>query len=77
MESVLPPEGVTAGFYKLDGVLLYAPNYVLNKDYTLLKEQSDTYTYPVDGWAWYETEAEARSAFGLPESDAPTGEATP
>ena len=66
MESVLPPEGVTAGFYKLDDVLLYAPNYVLNKDYTLLKEEYENHAYPVDGWTWFESEDEARQAYGLP-----------
>lgn len=44
----------TAGFYKLeDENWLYAPNFVYAPDYTLEKEDKDTYTYPVDGWTWY------------------------
>jgi hypothetical protein len=27
---------------------VYAPTY------TLLKEDKDTYIYPVDGWTWYD-----------------------
>ena len=38
------------GFYKLDGDLIYGPNFVYNKDYELLKENKDTYSYPIDGW---------------------------
>lgn len=51
------------GFYKIEnGVLLYAPNAVLNKNYTLLKEEHDTYTYPVDGWSWFNSLQEAKDA---------------
>jgi hypothetical protein len=46
----------TSGFYKIvDGELLYAKNSVHAKDYTLLRELKDTYTYPVDGWEWYDS----------------------
>jgi hypothetical protein len=59
----------TSGFYKLDGeVLLHGPNFVLHANYELYREQHDTYTYPVDGWHWFDNEAEARVFFGLPES---------
>jgi hypothetical protein len=46
----------TSGFYKKDeqGNWLHAVNAVYTKDYTLLRELKDTYTYPVDGWAWYD-----------------------
>lgn len=46
----------TSGFYKLDeeGNLLHAVNSVHTKNYTLLREEKDTYTYPVDGWVWYD-----------------------
>jgi hypothetical protein len=54
------------GFYKLDGQLLYGPNFVLNAQYELRKEQKDSYTYPVDGWYWFADENAARSFFGLP-----------
>ena len=47
------------GFYKQteDG-WYYAPNAVYNADYSLLKEQKETYTFPIDGWDWYDAEPE-------------------
>jgi hypothetical protein len=50
----------TSGFYKLNEISewLFAPNFVYAPTYTLLKEDKDTYTYPVDGWTWYDTEPE-------------------
>jgi len=63
----------TAGFYKFDGELLYAPNFVFSKDYELLKESKDTYTYPVDGWTWFNSLADANTSFGIdPKSEATT-----
>jgi hypothetical protein len=56
----------TAGFYKLDGDLLYGPNFVLNANYELRKETYTEHTYPVDGWYWFDTEEQAREFFGLP-----------
>jgi hypothetical protein len=53
-----------AGFYKRDpesGELLYAPNAVYAPGFTLLKEQHAEDQYPVDGWAWFESLAEAAS----------------
>jgi hypothetical protein len=45
-----------AGFYKLeDGHWFYGPNSVLFPDETIIvKELKDTYTYPVNGWTWYD-----------------------
>jgi hypothetical protein len=57
----------TSGFYKLDEILLYGPNYVLNANYKLYCETYDQYQYPVDGWYWFDTEEEARLFFDLPE----------
>ena len=59
----------TSGFYKLDGDLLYGPNYVLNAAYELRRETQEQHTYPVDGWHWFDAEAEARVFFGLPEPE--------
>lgn len=45
----------TSGFYKLeDDNWLFAPNFVYGPTYTLLREEKDTYDYPVDGWSWYD-----------------------
>ncbi len=59
----------TEGFYKLDTDLLYAPNFVYGgyDAYQLLKENKETYTYPVDGWYWFNTEEEAKTFFNLNE----------
>ena len=54
------------GFYKLDGDLLYGPNYVLNAEYELRRDAKDQYTYPIGGWYWFDSDAEARVFFGLP-----------
>ncbi len=56
----------TSGFYKLDGDLLYGPNFVLNANYELRKETHTEYTYPVDGWYWFDSEEQARIFFDLP-----------
>jgi len=61
----------TSGFYKLDNTLLYGPNFVLNRDYELRRETKDNYTYPVDGWYWFDSEAAARAHFRLPATDEP------
>ena len=55
----------TSGFYKLDGDLLFGPNFVLNANYELRRETQEQHTYPVDGWYWFDSEGEARSFFGL------------
>lgn len=58
---------MSRGFYKYDnGTLLYGANAVLNANYELFKENYAAYTYPVDGWYWFETEAAAREFFNLP-----------
>jgi hypothetical protein len=58
----------TSGFYKLDGeILLFGPNFVINKDYELRRETHDQRTYPIDGWSWFDTEEEARAFYGLPQ----------
>lgn len=60
----------TSGFYKNDdGSLLYAPNYVLHKSYELHHDRRESYDYPVAGWCWFDSEAEARAFFGLPPKD--------
>jgi hypothetical protein len=54
------------GFYKLDGDLLYGPNYVINANYEIRRETKNQHTYPTDGWYWFDSDAEARAFFGLP-----------
>jgi hypothetical protein len=55
---------MTQGFYTYDGNEgFFAPNAVYAKDYVLLKEQKDTYTYPVNGWWWFDTLEQAQAHF--------------
>jgi hypothetical protein len=63
MEAQMPDD--TSGFYKLDGTLLYGLGAVFGPDFTLLRADHETYTYPVDGWHWFDSEDEARAFFEL------------
>lgn len=54
-----------SGFYKLDGELLYGPNFVINQNYELYKEHSNSYNYPTDGWYWFDSQEEAYAFFNL------------
>ena len=61
----------TSGFYRLNpndsSALEYALNFVYGPDYTLLREDEATYTYPTEGlWYWINTEEEAYAFFNLP-----------
>lgn len=61
----------TSGFYNLDtdGVtLLFGPNGVSGPGYDLWRDLKDTYTYPVNGWIWFDTRAEAAAHFGVPDA---------
>lgn len=61
----------TSGFYKADGgALLFGPNFVESRDYKLERARHGEYAYPVHGWYWFESEAEAREHFGLPAGQA-------
>jgi hypothetical protein len=63
-----------AGFYKRDpdsGELLYAPNAVYGQGFTLLAAQHAEYSYPVDGWAWFESREEAEALTPAEPPEAP------
>jgi hypothetical protein len=49
----------TSGFYKVVDQLEYAPNFVDTPTVSLNREDKDTYTYPQDGWYWFESSGEA------------------
>jgi len=51
----------TSGFYKLDGDLLFGPNFVINQAYALRREEHANYSYPVDGWYWFDSEEAAKA----------------
>ena len=59
-----------AAFYRVDqdGIFHQAPNFVFGPydEYTLKKEEKDTYTYPTEGgWYWFETLEEAKTFFNI------------
>jgi hypothetical protein len=56
------------GFYSVDadGIFHYAPNFVYAPSYTLLIEEKDLYTYPIEGWMYFDTKLEATTYFNLP-----------
>jgi len=55
-----------SGFYYLNiDKLVYAPNKVIAKNFNLLKENKDEYTYPINGWHWFEDEDSANKYFGI------------
>ena len=58
----------TSGFYTTNeqGELMHAPNYVIAPDFAIYRDQREAYTYPVHGWSWFDSEAEARAAYNLP-----------
>jgi len=57
----------TSGFYRMEGLTLsYVPNYAYGAEYEIRREDRDTYTYPRDGWNWFESEELAREAYHLP-----------
>jgi hypothetical protein len=54
------------GFYSYsEGVLNYAPNAVYNANFELLKENKDSYAYPVEGWYWFDNEDAAKAFFEI------------
>ena len=53
-------------FYKEDnGSLLVGENFVYSPIVTLKAEDKDNFTYPQDGWYWFNTEDEANVFFNI------------
>lgn len=62
----------TSGFYKyMNGELFCGPIFVYGAydAFRLFREERNTYTYPVDGWYWFDSEEEARIFFNIPLPD--------
>lgn len=58
----------TSGFYNYqDGGLAHAPNFVENSQFSLYRGEHHTHTYPVGGWYWFDSEADARAFFNIPQ----------
>ena len=49
------------GFYKNDNnALIWSADRVINDNFELWESLKDTYTYPVEGWIWADTDLIAR-----------------
>lgn len=66
-EEIIYQEPRPAGFYKLqdDGDLVYGI-MITGPDFHLIADDHTAYTYPIEGWWWFEDETQARAALGLP-----------
>ena len=51
----------TSGFYNKD-FMLRAGKFVHGPGFSLVREQKDTYTSPVNGWYWFDSVEEAAAA---------------
>lgn len=61
---------MTSGFYKLHEdpvVLVRAGKFVHAPGFSLIAENKDSYTLPMDGWYWFDSKEEALAFFGCPE----------
>ncbi len=57
----------TSGFYKLENTqLLYGPSFIESFNYQLNRQYKNDYSYPIDGWYWFDSETEAKTFFNLP-----------
>ena len=58
-------KGCNMFFKKESEDLINVGELISTPSVTLTKETKDEYTYPQDGWYWFDTEDEAYSFFGL------------
>jgi hypothetical protein len=61
----------TSAFYKLYEDELLHGKIITGPTYTLIDSEHENYTYPVEGWYWFDSEEEARAFFGLPPLEQP------
>lgn len=56
---------MSAGFYKsvIGQGILYAPSFVHAPGYSLFADEIASYTFPVDGWYWFDSQTAAESSF--------------
>ena len=58
----------TSGFYNKDA-LLRAGKFVYGPGFELLADHKDEYTYPVNGWIWFDSAEEASATLEVPLED--------
>lgn len=47
-------------------MILCAPNFVDAGSFYLVKEEKDSYTYPIGGWYWFDSEELAYQFWNIP-----------
>ena len=52
-------------YYKFEENNLQSAETVCSPDYVLFSEDHLTYTYPIDGWYWFDSEEEAKKFFKI------------
>lgn len=55
----------TSGFYSFQDELYYGPNFVEGPNFSLYRDSHQSHTYPVNGWWWFDSRAEALAHFGI------------
>lgn len=56
----------TSGFYSVsNGKLVYSSGNLVGPGWELNRADKDTYSYPVNGWYWFDTETAAKEALGI------------
>ena len=62
-----------AGFYKVEvgakRSAMFFATHLENTDFILDKSLKDTYTYPVDGWRYFDTFTQACTFFNIDEEE--------
>ncbi len=54
------------GFYKKDNEqILEGENCIFTPNISMTKETKDDFTYPIEGWYWFDTKEEAYGFFGV------------
>jgi hypothetical protein len=57
---------INPGFYRFtDQLLSYASESVYAPNFTLRAADYADYTYPIDGWFWFDSQSDAEAFFGI------------
>jgi len=72
--EIIVDQNIQDGFYSWENdTLNFAPNFVQWPDGELIQRaDKDTYEYPIRGYYWFETRAQALSFFNKPDPDIDT-----
>lgn len=56
---------MNSGFYKIDGGELLYGLHIVAPTFTLTAETRADFSFPLDGWYWFNSEEEARFVLGV------------